>query len=126
MSTPNISRHTVSQKHVLYSEILAVTSAMRKNSRWASSTHFVNAHDSGLANDLGLRISSPGNASKASRVTTRESDLMTGFQELKRAIRDVEGKSQLATLPFKQMSRQLNRCWDSSIDRSTRSILRYN
>jgi golgi-specific brefeldin A-resistance guanine nucleotide exchange factor 1 len=100
MSTPDISRYTVSQKHVLYSEILAVTSAMRKNSRWASSTHFVNTQDSGLANDLGLRLSSPGNASKVSRSATRESDLMAGFQELKRAIRDVEGKSQLATFDF--------------------------
>ena len=81
---------SVSHKHVLSSEILAVTSAMRKNSRWASSTHFVNARDSALATNLGLRVSAPSYHHSSERGTA-ESDLMSGFQELKRFIRDVAG-----------------------------------
>jgi brefeldin A-resistance guanine nucleotide exchange factor 1 len=83
------SRRTVSQKHVLYSEILSVTSAMRKNSRWASATHFVNTKDSSaLGSNLGLRVS---NSSQGARRISREADLMLGFEELKRAVRDIEG-----------------------------------
>ncbi|KAJ6547119.1 Sec7-domain-containing protein [Mycena capillaripes] len=81
------ARRTVSRKHVLYSEILSVTSAMRKNSRWASATHFMNAKDSALGSNLGLRVS---NSSQASRRVSREADLMLGFEELKRAVRDIE------------------------------------
>ncbi|KAJ7929284.1 Sec7-like domain is implicated in guanine nucleotide exchange function [Mycena leptocephala] len=82
------SRRTVSQKHVLYSEILSVTSAMRKNSRWASATHFVNTKDSSaLGSNLGLRVS---NSSQGARRISREADLMLGFEELKRAVRDIE------------------------------------
>jgi hypothetical protein len=85
-------RRTVSQKHVLYSEILSVTSAMRKNSRWASATHFMVARDSALGSDLGLRVS---NSSQAARRVSREADLMLGFEELKRAVRDIEGWSDM-------------------------------
>ncbi|KAL1746973.1 hypothetical protein HDZ31DRAFT_32906 [Schizophyllum fasciatum] len=49
----------VPHKHVLLSEILSVTSVMRKNSRWATSTHFFNARDTSLGTTLGLRIASP-------------------------------------------------------------------
>jgi brefeldin A-resistance guanine nucleotide exchange factor 1 len=82
----------VSKKHILYAEILAVTSVMRKNSRWASSTHFVNVRDSALASNLGLRRSNPGTNFQAHGRGSRESDLMAGFQELKRATRDIEGE----------------------------------
>ena len=82
---------SVSQKHVLHSEILAVTSAMRKNSRWASSTHTLNARDSALARNLGLRRSSPTFNSQTSGRSSREADLMAGFEELKRTIKDVDG-----------------------------------
>ncbi|KAJ7093181.1 hypothetical protein C8R44DRAFT_835540 [Mycena epipterygia] len=81
------ARRTVSPKHVLYSEILSVTSVMRKNSRWASSTHFMNARDSALGSNLGLRLS---NSSQSARRVSREADLMLGFEELKRAVRDIE------------------------------------
>ncbi|KAJ8519864.1 hypothetical protein ONZ45_g3215 [Pleurotus djamor] len=81
---------SASTKHVLYSEILAVTSTMRKNSRWATTTHFVNTRDSALGSNLGLRISSPSIAPQASGRISREADLMTGFQELKRSLRDIE------------------------------------
>ncbi|KAI6116902.1 hypothetical protein EDD16DRAFT_1693169 [Pisolithus croceorrhizus] len=69
----------IEKKHVLLSEILAVTSTMRKNSRWAAAAHTLIARDSALAKDLGLRRGS----------LAQEADLMGGFQELKRAIRDV-------------------------------------
>ncbi|KAJ7168148.1 hypothetical protein C8R43DRAFT_983232 [Mycena crocata] len=80
-------RRTVSHKHVLYSEILSVTSAMRKNSRWASATHFMNARDSALGSNLGLRVS---NTSQSAKRVSREADLMLGFEDLKRAVRDIE------------------------------------
>src|SRR5271154_4691948 len=82
---------TISHKHVLFSEILAVTSAMRKNSRWATFTHFVNARDSALASKLGLRLSIPSYKPQGNGRGTIETDLISGFQELKRAIRDVAG-----------------------------------
>jgi len=83
--------HCVSQKHVLFSEILAVTSAMRKNSRWASATHFVNPRDSALASNLGLRLSAPQHHLHGSASGTAENDLMSGFRNLKRLIQDVPG-----------------------------------
>jgi len=81
----------VSHKHVLYSEILFVTSIMRKNSRWASSAHLVYARDSALGCNLGLRISSPSQNVQLSGHRIKEADLMAGFQGLKCAIRDVDG-----------------------------------
>ncbi|KAJ6500445.1 hypothetical protein C8R45DRAFT_896478 [Mycena sanguinolenta] len=87
MTSSESATRTVSLKHVLYSEILSVTSAMRKNSRWASATHFMNARDSALGSNLGLRVSSN---SQGARRVSREADLMLGFEELKRAVRDVE------------------------------------
>ncbi|KAG6819604.1 hypothetical protein H0H93_010328 [Arthromyces matolae] len=84
------TRRTVSFKHVLYSEILSVTTAMRKNSRWASTTHFVSSKDSRLGSTLGLRISTSSQASQASGRGNREAELMGGFQELRRAVRDVD------------------------------------
>ncbi|PBK77654.1 Sec7-domain-containing protein [Armillaria solidipes] len=87
---PSTTRRTVSQKHVLYSEILSVTSVMRKNSRWASATHFMNTRDSALGSNLGLRISTAPHHDKHYGSGSREIDLMVGFQELKRALRDVE------------------------------------
>ncbi|KAJ6488639.1 hypothetical protein C8R47DRAFT_978394 [Mycena vitilis] len=87
MTSSTKPRRTVSQKHVLYSEILSVTSAMRKNSRWASATHFMNTRDSALGSNLGLRVP---NSSQAARRVSREADLMLGFEDLKRAVRDTD------------------------------------
>lgn len=82
----------VSHKHVANAEILSVTSAMRKNSRWAVATHrALYVGDSALARDLGLRKSGPLNPSAIARSGTREADLMVGFLELKSALREVEG-----------------------------------
>ncbi|KIK98831.1 hypothetical protein PAXRUDRAFT_823441 [Paxillus rubicundulus Ve08.2h10] len=84
------SNPRIAQKHVLLSEILSVTSVMRKNSRWASAAHTLNARDSALARDLGLRRGSSGEKNQRSRKLSQEANLMAGFQELKRTIRGVE------------------------------------
>jgi len=84
----------VSPKHTLYSEILAVTSAMRKNSRWASSHYSLSARDSALASSLGLRRPSTIDPSTG-QTGNSERDLMLNFQELKREINTVAG-----TWPF--------------------------
>lgn len=88
----------VSHKHVVASEILAVTSAMRKNSRWALATHrTLSAGDSALARDLGLRKSGPSyNYNPDTRRGTREADLMAGFLEIKSTLREVDGELYIA------------------------------
>ncbi|KAF5372839.1 hypothetical protein D9758_001701 [Tetrapyrgos nigripes] len=93
MNEPNpplTTRRTVSPKHVLSSEILSVTSTMRKNSRWAASTHFINTGTLALGTDLGLRITTPTPRSQRNGRENREADLMAGFYELKRIVRDVD------------------------------------
>ncbi|KAF7440985.1 GDP/GTP exchange factor for ARF [Pleurotus ostreatus] len=86
----------VSTKHVLHSEILLVTSAMRRNSRWATTTHFMSpSRDPAVGTNLGLRISSPSTPTLL-RID-RESDLMAGFQDLKRIISEAES---IDTLPL--------------------------
>ncbi|KAJ4501838.1 hypothetical protein C8R41DRAFT_873085 [Lentinula lateritia] len=95
-TTTTRPRQNVSQKHILYSEILSVTSAMRKNSRWASSTNFMTSNQtSALGSNLGLRISSPSFNARSNTRGNREAELMAGFQELKRAVRDVGDISSL-------------------------------
>ena len=83
---------SVSLKHILLSEILSVTSVMRKNSRWAMSTHpFSNTGDSALASSLGLRRTRQYPTPYVSDRASNEQELMRGFQELRRSIKDVEG-----------------------------------
>ncbi|KAF8894409.1 Sec7-like domain is implicated in guanine nucleotide exchange function [Infundibulicybe gibba] len=95
MSSP-IARDAVSLTHVLYSEILSVTSTMRKNSRWASSTHIMTTKDpAALGSNLGLRISTPSQKFPAES-TNKEVDLMAGFFDLKRAVRDVQDISSVS------------------------------
>ncbi|KAF8432469.1 hypothetical protein L210DRAFT_3623319 [Boletus edulis BED1] len=84
------STSQIAQKHVLLSEILAVTSVMRKNSRWATAAHTLHARDSALARDLGLRRASSGDKNRRSGRVSPEADLMAGFQELKRTVRGAE------------------------------------
>lgn len=61
----------------------------------------MSARDSALGSNLGLRISSTSYDPQPSGRGSREADLMAGFQELKRAVRDVEGmltrRAQVAT-----------------------------
>ena len=88
MATTSRVPIAVSRKHLVYSEILRVTSTMRKNSRWASSTQWYTARDSALASSLGLRRtgSSIGQENEGEK---READLMIGFLELKREVREI-------------------------------------
>ncbi|KAI0646905.1 Sec7-domain-containing protein [Trametes meyenii] len=82
--------YAVSAKHILLSEILSVTSVMRKNSRWALSTPSLTSRDSTLASSLGLRVSrSTANAYASSRGST-EQELIMGFQDLKLLVKDIE------------------------------------
>ncbi|TFK25038.1 Sec7 domain-containing protein [Coprinopsis marcescibilis] len=105
MISTTISRTGASSKHVLQAEILAVTSAMRKNSRWASSTVVIGRRDpQGLGTNLGLRISSPANTMRMTGIGIKEAELMGNFMELQRTIQelpDIESLD-LATLlgPF--------------------------
>lgn len=48
--------------------------------------------DSALGSNLGLRMSSPAFAAEPAGRGNREADLMGGFQDLKRAVRDVDGE----------------------------------
>ncbi|KAG1879363.1 hypothetical protein C8R48DRAFT_588959 [Suillus tomentosus] len=98
MTSPAISCQ-VSKKHVLLSEILAVTSVMRKNSRWASGAHTLTARDSALARDLGLRRSTPNTNIQKNGRLSQEADLMGGFQQLKRTIWDVDADIDALPLP---------------------------
>jgi len=79
-------------KHVLLSEILSVTSTMRKNSRWAHSTLVVAVRDSpALGTNMGLRITSPAHQTRQSGRANREAELMAGFIELKRGLKGIPG-----------------------------------
>ena len=86
-------------KHVLLAEILSVTSTMRKNSRWASSSLVVPLRDSpALGTNLGLRISSPNQTRLIGR-RSKEAELIAGFIELKRLVNSIPG---MRFLPFIQ------------------------
>jgi brefeldin A-resistance guanine nucleotide exchange factor 1 len=79
-----------SSGHIIYSEILSVTSVMRTNSRWSSSTQTFYTRDSTLASNLGLRR--PGtNTDVVPQQGSREEDLMLGFEQLKRILRSTQG-----------------------------------
>ncbi|KAF5392909.1 hypothetical protein D9757_001066 [Collybiopsis confluens] len=85
-------------KYVLYSEVLLVTSAVRENSQWASSTNFITSNwPSSLGSNLGLRISSPSSNSRPNSTGNREADLMFGLQGLRKSVRNEED---LSTLPL--------------------------
>lgn len=80
----------VSPKHLVEHEILSVTSSMRKNSRWASSARLRSARDTALASSMGLRRTNVSDLTGQSH-EREDVDLMTGFEELRREIRDAEG-----------------------------------
>ncbi|KAG9102674.1 GDP/GTP exchange factor for ARF [Ceratobasidium sp. 370] len=76
--------------HIVYSEIISVTSVMRKNSRWATNFGINRRRDMQLATSMGLRRGTVEHS--GSPGPRREVDLMGGFEYLKRKIRDVQGK----------------------------------
>ncbi|KAH9997514.1 Sec7-like domain protein [Russula vinacea] len=85
----------ISPGHIIYSEILSVTSVMRKNSRWSSSMHTYYTKDSALASNLGLRRPGSNNVSTPQQ-GSREEDLMSGFEELKRSLRSAQDISSIS------------------------------
>lgn len=85
------SATSVSQKHILFSEILSTTSVMRKNARWATSASSFVGRDSALASSLGLRVSAPSPSTHTAVRGSREKDLMAGFQVLKRTVGESDG-----------------------------------
>lgn len=87
----SVPKTEVSLKHILLSEILSVTSVMRKNSRWASSLHTFSARDSALASSLGLRRGRQDSSHFMAERGSTEQDLMGGFQELRRLVKEVDG-----------------------------------
>ncbi|KAI0736608.1 hypothetical protein C8Q72DRAFT_893220 [Fomitopsis betulina] len=96
MSIANISpEDPVSIKHVVLSEILAVTSVMRKNSRWALSTRSYSTRDSALASSLGLRRVRQDSSNQSTSRGSTEQELMAGFQDLKRLLKDAEAVTSL-------------------------------
>ena len=76
---------SVSKRHIVCSEILSVTSAMRKNARWASGAQLYATKDDGLATSLGLRRAGASSEGQFGGVR-REAQLMAGFLELRREI----------------------------------------
>ncbi|KAH9180347.1 Sec7-like domain is implicated in guanine nucleotide exchange function [Lactarius sanguifluus] len=83
-----------SSGHIIYSEILSVTSVMRKNSRWSSSTQTFYTRESALASNLGLRR--PGtNTAAVPQQGSKEEDLMLGFEQLKRTLRSTQDVSSI-------------------------------
>jgi golgi-specific brefeldin A-resistance guanine nucleotide exchange factor 1 len=95
MQNPSSYNLAVPSTHLVYSEILSVTSAMRKNSRWATPTaYYPAAARASLATSFGLRaaVSQGVDPNSNSRISgKRDFDLMVGFEELKRDIRASNG-----------------------------------
>ncbi|GAA5869908.1 hypothetical protein JCM16303_001838 [Sporobolomyces ruberrimus] len=84
--------------NLIHAEILAVTSAMRKNQRWASTSYAAQSYTSAAGHR--------GFAGGAARGRSRDDDdergrghtatsLMSGFMELKMRLRDIEDTAQL-------------------------------
>ena len=82
----------VPNMHLVYSEILSVTSAMRKNSRWATpTTYYPSSARVSLASSLGLRAAT-SNAREGRVQGRKNTDLMVGFEDLKRDVRASTGE----------------------------------
>ncbi|GAA6005362.1 hypothetical protein JCM11491_002672 [Sporobolomyces phaffii] len=83
--------------NLIHAEILAVTSAMRKNQRWASTSYAAQSYTS-AAGHLGIaggaRLRSRDDDDERTRGHTATS-LMSGFMELKMRLREVEDPAQL-------------------------------
>ncbi|KAG8755534.1 GDP/GTP exchange factor for ARF [Ceratobasidium sp. 428] len=82
--------------HIVYSEIISVTSVMRKNSRWATNFGINRRRDMHLATSMGLRRGAVEHS--GSPGPRREVDLMGGFEYLKRKIRDVRDVHEIPIL----------------------------
>ncbi|KAJ1307233.1 hypothetical protein OPQ81_001347 [Rhizoctonia solani] len=83
--------------HIVYSEIISVTSVMRKNSRWATNSGVQRRRDVQLATSMGLRRGALESQPR-SPGPRREVDLIGGFEHLKRKIRDVQDVHEIPIL----------------------------
>lgn len=84
-----LDRNGPTHAHIVYAEIISVTSVMRKNSRWATNSGTSRRRDVHLATSMGLRRGALDDKPR-SPGPRREVDLMGGFEYLKRKIRDVQ------------------------------------
>lgn len=78
----------VSLQQLVYGELMAVTSAMRKNSRWAAYQHMPASRNAPLAATMGIRRAHiPHNGAR--RTADREEvELIAAFEELKREVKE--------------------------------------
>lgn len=94
MENPSNYNLAVPSTHLVYSEILSVTSAMRRNARWATpAAYYPAATRTSFASSLGLRAGPDVEATANRPAAKRDFDLMVGFEELKRNIRNTNGVS---------------------------------
>ncbi|KZV94082.1 hypothetical protein EXIGLDRAFT_673441 [Exidia glandulosa HHB12029] len=78
----------VSLQRLVYGELMAVTSAMRKNSRWAAYQHMPTSRNAPLAATMGIRRAHAV-PDGARRTTDREEvELIAAFEELKREVKE--------------------------------------
>lgn len=85
------ARLAVPSSHLVFHEIIAVTTAMRRNSRWASIQPGL-SRGTGLASSMGLRAPAAGaESSNQAGQNKHEAALMLGFDDLKRVVQDNEG-----------------------------------
>ncbi|KAF8306441.1 Sec7-domain-containing protein [Clavulina sp. PMI_390] len=105
-----VSLHTpgVPKEHLIHAEIVAVTSAMRKNARWSSTSTYAYARNAAKLNGSSMALYRNGagaavggggaggmGAGTSRREPPRESDLMTAFDSLKRDVSRIEDVSEL-------------------------------
>jgi brefeldin A-resistance guanine nucleotide exchange factor 1 len=86
-----VQEESIAMEHIVHSEILAVTSAMRRNYRWASFVGKRPAGDDALANTMGLRRTGNFKAPGEHKRERQEAELWASFEALKRKVRDCEG-----------------------------------
>lgn len=87
---PNTMSIVLSPRHLIENEILSVTSVMRKNARWASSSRIRSTRDATLASTMGLRKGHSFNSGRGKE--PEDVDLMLGFEGLKKEIRLAQGE----------------------------------
>ncbi|KDQ13235.1 hypothetical protein BOTBODRAFT_633172 [Botryobasidium botryosum FD-172 SS1] len=95
MASNDVFELSVSPSHLVFSEIIAVTSAMRKNSRWGAA-RVPSGRSISLASNTGIRAGRTPETSQAGEENV-EVDLMDGFESLKR---DIRGAADIKQLPL--------------------------
>ena len=84
-------------KHVFLSEVHAVMAVMRKNSRWSSATLLMAIRDSpAIGMNLNPKIAFANANPRPKGRTSREAELLSGFLEVKRGVKNMPGTISLA------------------------------